>query len=69
MDDTLKLIRDMIEDDGFIVYKGKMLFKSENEDNGFVVGSMPNAKLFTPDRRFGFDIVSAVQYLYDGGKE
>jgi hypothetical protein len=71
MDETLKLIRDMIENDGSIVYGGYCLFKSAHEDKGFCIGKIENpAAHFTPLRYFGFNIVEAVQYLYEnGGKE
>jgi hypothetical protein len=71
MDDIVKIIRDMIEDDGALTYRGYMLFKSAVDDKGFCVGQVPeNFEHFEPTRYFGFDIVSAIQYLYEnGGKE
>lgn len=65
MNETLKQLSDMIEDDGHIVYKNCMLFKSSNEDQGFTVGKMTNHKMFEPDRAFGYDLAGAIRYLFE----
>lgn len=67
MDETVKLIRDMIENGGWLAYNGYILFKSSVDDKGFAVGLM-DGKHFEADRYFGFDIVSAIQYLYEERK-
>jgi hypothetical protein len=67
-DNPMKLLEKMIELDGFITYNGYILFKSEVEDNGFVVGKM-TGEHFKHDRRFGHNLKDAIIYLSEREKE
>jgi hypothetical protein len=69
MSDTLKQLAEMIENDGFFVWRGCMLYKSESDEHGYAVGKMPNHKQFEPERYFGNDLAGAILYLYEMERE